>query len=189
MNLLSLLTGSLTNSQSVNTVSEKTGLGDAKVRYLLSLAIPLLIKFLTKNASSNSGATSLLSALTQHKSTRAVAEQISEADTDDGAKIIGHILGDEQESTVRSLANDSGLSTAQVSSVLSMIAPALLSGVSAATTSANTQAQAGVDLSDGLDFSDLMGLFGAVTQTTQPAQTNANTNGNALLSILSGLMK
>ena len=159
MNLLQLLLSTLTSQSSVNTVSKKTGANSKLTSKLLLVAIPLLIKYMTKNASKKTGAQSLLSALGQHTQTTSMTQQIQDADEADGAKIIDHILGKDKNKVVNSLASETGLTSNQVSSTLSNIAPALLSGLSAATTSANNK-KPGVDLSDGLDFGDLMGLFG-----------------------------
>ena len=79
-----------------------------------------------------------------------------------------------KDTVVNSLASETGLSNNQVNSTLSTIAPALLSGLSAATTSAQNQSS-GVNLSDGLDFGDLMALFGG-------------SNNNAASSLLGTLM-
>jgi len=54
--------------------------GDGRVKgvsilTILSYALPLIIRFLTKNASSQTGAQSLLGALTQHTSTETVSQQ------------------------------------------------------------------------------------------------------------------
>ena len=84
-------------------------------------------------------AASLLGALTQHKNTKTLAAQIEEADTQDGSKILGHILGGNAASEFNGLAAQTGLSANEVSSALSGIAPALLSGLSAATQTAQTQ--------------------------------------------------
>jgi len=159
MNLLQLLLSTLTSQSSVNTVSKKTGANSKLTSKLLLVAIPLLIKYMTQNASKKTGAQSLLSALGQHTQTTSMTQQIQDADEDDGAKIIEHILGKDKNKVVNSLASETGMTSNQVSSTLSNIAPALLSGLSAATTSANNT-KPGVDLSDGLDFGDLMGLFG-----------------------------
>ena len=159
MNLLQLLLSTLTSQSSVNTVSKKTGASSKLTSKLLLVAIPLLIKYMTQNASKKTGAQSLLSALGQHTQTTSMTQQIQDADEDDGAKIIEHILGKDKNKVVNSLASETGMTSNQVSSTLSNIAPALLSGLSAATTTANNT-KPGVDLSDGLDFGDLMGLFG-----------------------------
>ena len=195
-NLLSMLLGTMTNQSSLNATSKKTGLSTRQILTILSYALPLIMRAMTKNASSASGAQSLLGALTQHKSTRSVADQIEAADTADGSKIIGHIFGGDAKATDSS-DND-------VSKVLSAMAPALLSSLSLATTTASA-AQAnqkkGFDLSDGIDMNDITALFGGsgAGNTTgmlgslfggaaQPAQP-AKDDGTALLSSLLSLMK
>ena len=110
MNLLQLLLGTLTTNDSVSSVSKKTGVSSKTISKLLMVAVPLLISYMTKNASKKEGAQSLLGALTQHTSTETVSQQIAKADTDDGAKIIAHILGQDQNAIVNNLAKESNLS-------------------------------------------------------------------------------
>ena len=155
LNLANLLMGSLANDSSLNALAGKTGLSTKNLSKLLTAALPMLIKFLTSNAGSAEGAQSLLGALGGHKDTRAMADQIKDADADDGKKILGHILGSESETVFGKLAQETDLQPEQVSTALSNVAPAMMSGLSAATTSASK-----VDLSDGVDLSDLMGMFG-----------------------------
>ena len=167
MNLLKLLLSSLLTDSSLSALAKKTGLDASVLKKLIPLAIPLLIKFMTNNASSQSGAQSLLGALTQHTNKRTLAEQIDDADTEDGSKIIGHIFGNQSDAAISSLAQQSGMSTRDVSSALAGLAPALMSGLSAATSSASAAPK--VDLSDGLDLSDLMGMFAGAQPAAQPS--------------------
>ncbi|MBQ2545767.1 MAG: DUF937 domain-containing protein [Clostridia bacterium] len=95
MSLLSTLIGSMSTDESAEAISRKTGVSKSLVGMLISAALPLLIKKLTSNASSQTGAASLLGALSQHTDTSSIANQISNADTADGNAIIGHILGSE----------------------------------------------------------------------------------------------
>lgn len=171
MNLLQLLLGSLMSDNSVNSMSKKTGISSKLVSKLIVMAVPLLIKYMTKNASTTSGAQSLLGALTQHTGTRSMSEQIDEVDEEDGRKIIGHILGDDQEKVVSTLANETGLQTSEVTKGLGALAPALLTGLAAATTSAAKPS------SNGLDLGDLMGMFGG-------SQTSATSGLDMLGSLL-----
>ena len=160
--LLQLLLKSFTQQSSIDAAEKKTGISGRQILTILSYALPLLIKFMTKNASSQSGAQSLLGALTQHKNTKAMPLQIAEANTDDGAKIIGHIFGQQQNDAVSQIAQQSGVSANDVSKVLAVMAPALLSSLSSVTTATANAQQAkkpGVDLSDGLDVSDIVGIF------------------------------
>ncbi len=193
MNLLAIIIKSLLTGGTLNTLMKKTGLSSRQLKKLIPLAVPLLIRMLTKNASSQDGLTSLLGALTQHTSKKPMQAQVAEADTDDGDKIIGHILGDDKDQSVISLANQTGLSQQQVSGVLSNIAPALLSGLSAATAAGSSAGK--VDLSDGLDLSDVLamlggskpqssGLLGNLFASKPKEEKDANLNGNALLQLL-----
>lgn len=177
MNLLSLLLKSLLTDSSISALAKKTGLNASSLKKLIPLAIPLLLKFLTKNASNESGALSLLGALSQHTNQKALSDQIDEADTEDGGKIINHIFGSESEDVTNQLALESGMSQRDVNSALAGIAPALMSGLSAATNSVSSAPK--VDLSDGLDLSDLMGMFVG----TQQAQSQPSGGG-----LLSGLL-
>ena len=179
MNLLSVLSNSLLSDVAVTALAKKTGLSKTQLKKVVAIAIPLLLKAMTKNVSSQSGVQSLLGALTQHTNTRSIAEQIDEADDVDGGKIVGHILGNDTDSAVQALAVETDMDEQQVRSVLSSIAPALLSGLSAATTS--TAAKPQVDLSDGLDLSDVLAMFSGMTQQQQPAANTATSLLGALL--------
>ncbi|MBR0086707.1 MAG: DUF937 domain-containing protein [Lachnospiraceae bacterium] len=154
MNLLQMLLGSLTSSSSLNVLSQNTGTSSQQTASLLNSAVPTLLGALTNNASSAEGAQSLLNALGQHTETSSMAQQLANADTNDGNLIIQHILGNNTGNVVQSLAGQSGASENQVSSLLSTIAPALMSGLSAATTQAHSNTSG-----SGLDFSSLLTSF------------------------------
>ena len=173
MNLLNVLLKSLLGDSTLSALAKKTGLTTAKLKKLTPQAIPLLLKYLTGNASTQTGALSLLGALGQHNTSKALPEQIAEADEADGSKILGHILGKDSDAAVAELAKKSGLSGNDVSKALSSLAPALLSTLNSATTSAKGK----VDLSDGLDLSDLTALLGG-----------GKVSGNPLGGLLGGLM-
>ena len=192
MNLLGLLLNAMTSSSSVNNISGKTGLSSKQIKLLLRIALPLLIKYLTKNASTQSGASSLLSALMQHRSTARISDQLKDADTDDGSRIVRHIFGEETNDVVKGIADESGIDAKKVGLALAAIAPALLSGLSAATTSASAQVQAkpSVNLADGLDLGDLIGMFGGAPAVQEkPQQAAGGIDGSALLGALTALMK
>ena len=197
MNLLTMLLGSFASDASVNSLSHKTGVSSSMLTKLIPLAIPILLKALTNNASSAGGAQSLLTALGQHSNKRSMAQQIDEVDEKDGEKIVHHILGKDSDQVVRALSRETGMKDEEVTRSLGAMAPALMSALSAAATSASKPA---VDLSDGLDFSDLCGLFsGASTAQTQnnvsnmfgsllggPQQLQPQNNGGGLLGALLG---
>ena len=73
------------------------------------------------------------------------------------------------------------MSERDVSSALAGLAPALMSGLSAATNSISSAPK--VDLSDGFDLSDLMGMFAGAQQAQQ---VQAQPSGGLLSGLLGG---
>ena len=181
MNLLNMLASTMTSDTSLNALSQKTGGSVEQITKLIQSALPILLKFLTKNASSTAGAQSLLGALSQHTNTRSMDLQIGDADEEDGGKIVRHILGDQSEKVVNALSKETQLNTDQVNRALSDIAPALMSGLSAATNSASK-----VNLADGLDLSDLMGMFGGAAPAASQSSGLLGGLGNLMGGVLGG---
>lgn len=160
MNLLEMLGGSLTEEASVNNIAKKSGSSNAQIIKLVGVFLPLVITYLTRNAKKKEGAKSLANALGQHKDTKSIAAQIKDADTDDGEKILKHILGDDEDEVTTRLARQTGMSSSQVTSALDAMLPGIMSGISASASKASKKKQTGVDLSDGFDLSDVMGMLG-----------------------------
>ena len=88
-----------------------------------------------------------------------MALQLQNADEEDGTKILGHILGGNLGNVVGALSQQTGVQQNQVQSLLGLIAPALLSGLSAATNHAQQQ--------NSYDMSGLLSLFGGQPQQQQ----------------------
>ena len=114
MNLLGMLLKVMTAKSAVKQIARKTGLSEKQVKRLMTIAIPILLKYLTKNASSGDGVSSLLGALSQHTNKKEVDLQFKEADEKDGGKIIGHILGKKEPEVTQTLSAQSGLTAEQL---------------------------------------------------------------------------
>lgn len=183
MDLFNLIMDSMTSPGSTATLSQKTGVSKEQTASLIASALPVLLQSMQNNASTETGAMSLLNALTQHTNTQSVPQQIAHADTVDGAKILAHILGQNQTATVNQLSKKNGLSTKQTMALLSLIAPALLSALSAATSQQGKKQ--GFDLSDGFDMNDVFALVSAASGKKQ----NSGLNVGTMLSVLGMLMK
>ncbi len=205
MNLLGILLKLMLAKKSIDSVAGKTGLSDKQIKKLLTLALPLLMKYLTSNASQGNGALSLLGALSQHTNKDSVDLQLRQADEKDGSRIIGHILGGDEDKVTRDLAAQTGIDPLMVAKVLAIIAPFLLSGISAAQ---NQQAQAQAQPlqvlqpqaapAPSLGGAGLLGsLFGLPAQEEKEEELPvlnlgsqaAGADGSALLNLLLGAMK
>ena len=67
MSLLETLLQSMTSASSLDTMSKRTGGNNDQMATLITAALPILLKALTANASTQSGAASLQKALSQHQ--------------------------------------------------------------------------------------------------------------------------
>ena len=193
MDLLNVLMHSMTTDESVKALSKRSGANGQQLGGLISLALPLILQGLTNNASSSSGASSLLGALGQHNNTAPMATQIQSADLGDGSAILSHIFGGNLGNVTGQLSQQTGLTNQQVSDALSSIAPGVLSGLSAATQTAQQQ-QNNVDLSGLMQLfggqpaqqqqsAGISNLFGALLGGGQPAQQQSSGLGSLLGSL------
>jgi len=151
--LVSSLLGNLTSSDVLSSLAGKAGISTEDASSVLSNALPQLVSSLQSNASSEEGAASLLNALKQHASADSLASLVENADAEDGNKILQHILGGNLSSVLSGVSEKSNVSASAVTSLLSNAAPALLTNLS------NLTAEKGVDLSDGIQLSDLKGIL------------------------------
>lgn len=99
---------------------------------LAKLAIPMILMALYRNASSKKKAESLTNALRDHE--KSPAEQISgdifgklqKADTVDGSKILGHVLGKDHDAIAAQIAAQAGVSITEAKSMMGSLAPLIM---------------------------------------------------------------
>ncbi len=119
----------LVGSDGVDAIAKSTKTDKNKVAAVLSDALPVLVGKMSDNASTADGAASLNKALNEHKTGDVIdaAAFLNSADSADGKKILGHILGDDEAAATKAISKKSGVSGSKVSTILSMVAPLLLS--------------------------------------------------------------
>ena len=178
LDLLNLLASGLGTSESINHMSGKTSASNDQVTAALLSALPSMLGQMKTNASTQTGATSLLGALNQHDlsklSNEDIVSLIKHADEKDGVKILNHLYGSQAqtEAAQASLAKQSGVSTAQMAKIMAIAAPALLTAVAAAKKKQAAQAAAEA---------------AAAQQAAQAKKTSESDELMALLSSLSGV--
>lgn len=166
MDLNSIL-GALASGNNASEIGKQFNVDSDKVNQIINSALPTLIGAMQKNASTESGASSLAGALASHLGD---GINLSNASLTDGSKILKHILGGESNSTISALAQKNGVSSAQAGGILSAIAPMLLGLLGKGQKSSNT----GIGGLGGL----LGGLLGG----------GSSSSGGGLGSLLGGAM-
>lgn len=128
MNLLDMLTGQLSDTNTLNQLGQPSGADTSQVQQLVQVGLPLLMQAMGKNSSTTEGAQELTAALDQHKDADVndIPGFLNKVDTNDGAKIVEHVLGEENEQVQKNLAKKTGMDASQVSSILTMLAPLVM---------------------------------------------------------------
>lgn len=121
--------GELLSGDGVGAISKRSRVKTADVAKVLSEGIPSMISGMMNNASTDAGAESLSAALSDHSKddTDDIAGFLKGADLKDGKKILGHIFGDGQATTVAEISKASGVTKGKTANILAMVAPLLLS--------------------------------------------------------------
>lgn len=123
------LAGTLLSSDSVDGVSERTGSSGSDVSKVLAKALPVLLDGANDQAKGKKTSKGFASALSDHAKddTSDLSGFLGKVDMEDGAKILGHLLGSKEEDKVNEIAKDSGMDASTVLEILSTASPLLLS--------------------------------------------------------------
>ncbi len=149
---LSNVMKTLLSSDSVKNLSKATGTTQKDVKSVLNSALPLLLEGAGKQAADKKTSAGFAGALTKHAKadTGDLARFLDGVDLADGARIIGHLLGGKTDDTAKKVAGESGVSSANVTKILSAAAPLLMSLLGQ---------NAGSDKDDKVDLGDLAGAL------------------------------
>jgi len=131
--ILELLSSPI-GKQIISGVSSQTGQPADKTGNLLSMAMPVLMGAMQRNASTPEGASGLLSAISGKHASGNILDNlgglfnggVEESVTNDGSGILGHILGSKQTSVENALSQKSGMDSGAVSQILKVAAPILM---------------------------------------------------------------
>ena len=130
--ILDLLNSDL-GRQMIGGLSQETNQPADKTASVLSMAMPLLMGAMKRNANTPEGAAGLLGAL-NGKHDGSILDNIGslfsggvdEGVKQDGLGILGHVLGGSQDNVVSALSNKSGVDTNGVMQILQVAAPMIL---------------------------------------------------------------
>ncbi len=127
--LLNSVLGTLMQDGVTEQMANKLGLEKNQAQSALASAVPILMQALSKNASTPEGANALESALKRDHD-GSILDNLSgyleSPKTDEGSKILNHILGEKRATVEQYVGKSSGLSTGSVGSLLSSVAPLIM---------------------------------------------------------------
>lgn len=156
--LFDLLNSDL-GKQLVNGASAQTGASENKTADVLSMALPVLLGAMKKNAQTQEGASGLLGALS-NKHDGSILDNlgsllgggsVDQEVINDGEGILNHVLGGKQPVVENTLSQKSGLDAGTVAQILKIAAPILLGVIGKQTKENNIS-----------DSSGLSGILGSM---------------------------
>ena len=155
--ILDLLSGPI-GQQIISGVAGQTGQSSEKTSGLLSMALPVLMGAMKKNASTPEGAQGLMGALSKHAGGGLLDNLggffeggVDQSAQQEGDGILGHLLGNKRPAIENALSSQSGMDIGSVANILKVAAPLLMGAVG------KQSQQAGISDSNGLQ-----GLLGGL---------------------------
>ena len=176
--ILDLLNSNL-GKQIIGGISQETNQPADKTASVVTMAMPILLGAMKRNASNESGAANLMNALNS-KHDGSILDNlgglfgggVNEEVKQDGLGILGHVLGGSQDNAVRALSQKSGLDTNSVMQILQVAAPILLGYLGKQKQQKNVNSDSGIgDLLGGL-------MGGGKKQPEQQSMIESLLDGN-----------
>ena len=156
----------LLSSDALGQVSKQAGVSETDAAAILQDVLPVLLKGMQGQASNKSTQQGFLQALADHSKddTSDVSKFLSKVDTEDGGKIVKHLLGADEEAVAAKAKKRSGLDTKTILKIMAIMAPLLMSKMG--STAKSTAKKKGSDdmldvvggLLDGVDAGDVLRL-------------------------------
>ncbi|CAM1358353.1 conserved hypothetical protein [Tenacibaculum sediminilitoris] len=126
------LLNSDTGKAIISGVAGSTGQDTSKTSSVLTMALPVLMKAMQRNASTEQGAEGLMGALNKHDG--GILDNLGDlfnggVNTDvvqDGSKILNHVLGNKQQGVEKVIGQKAGMDSGAVADILKTAAPILM---------------------------------------------------------------
>ncbi|WP_127020227.1 DUF937 domain-containing protein [Flagellimonas beolgyonensis] len=138
--------------QLISGVAGQTGQPESKTADVLTMAMPLLMGAMKKNTSTPGGAQGLMNALSSKHDGGILDDLgglfgggVDQSVMNDGAGILGHILGSKQPQVENALSSKSGMDAGTISQILQIAAPILLGYLGKQTRQQNVSSPDGLN--------------------------------------------
>ncbi|CAA0241067.1 DUF937 domain-containing protein [Tenacibaculum maritimum] len=116
----------------ISGVAGFTGQNTGKTSSVLTMALPVLMKAMQRNAATPEGAEGLMGALKKHDG--GILDNlgdlfgggVNDDVTQDGSKILNHVLGDKQQGVTQIIGQKAGIDSGSVANILKTATPLLM---------------------------------------------------------------
>ena len=155
-------------SGALEQVSGMLGVDGKSAESAIETVMPLLLQGMQGQMKNEDTKYGFLQALNDHskQDTRDLRQAVKTADVDDGAKIVRHLLGAQEEEVAAKAKKRSGLDTKTILKIMAILAPILMSKMGQ-TAKAETAKSSSGDmmkvvggLLDGVDAKDVVNILG-----------------------------
>ncbi|WP_055437302.1 DUF937 domain-containing protein [Lacinutrix algicola] len=152
------LLGSDLGKSIISGVAGSTGNDSSKTSSVLTMALPVLMKAMQRNATTPEGAEGLMGAI-QGKHNGSILDNlgglfgggVDDEVKNDGDKILNHVLGAKKEGVEKIIGEKSGLDASSVANILKVAAPILMGVLGKQAQQQNVSSSNGIgDLLGGL---------------------------------------
>lgn len=157
MDILEQILKQVSTKESLNSLGSFLEASPSQVKDATEALVPALLGSMSKNAQSENGLQSLFSALSDHQDDDVsdVNGFLGGLDLDDAAKMVGHILGNNNSKLQKKVAKETGMSATDVGSLTTMLAPLIMGLLG------NQKKQ-----QSGFDMGSLVGMLGGAGDIT-----------------------
>lgn len=136
----------------ISGVSQETNQSQNKTQEVLTMALPILMAAMKRNAASNDGAQGLMSAL-DNKHDGSILDNlgdlfnggVNQEVKTDGEKILGHVFGSKKPTVEHALSQKSGIDAASIAQILQVAAPIVLGMLGKEKRRQNVQTSSGLE--------------------------------------------
>jgi hypothetical protein len=153
-------------AETLKMVSERTGVSENDASAAMAAVLPMLLQGMQGQAKGEDTQKGFLEALMSHSKddTSDVKAAIRKSDADDGAKIVKHLLGNDEEEIAAKAKKKSGLDTKTILKIMAIVAPILMAqmGKNAKQEKEAAKADGGIvgDILGNIDAGDVVKIIG-----------------------------
>jgi hypothetical protein len=172
---LNSLFSALSSADSVSGIAKAAGVSESEVQSVMASALPSMLSGAQMQAAGPDTIESFAKALSKHSKTDTsdLGSFFGKVDVEDGNKILGHLLGADQEAVTKTAATRAGLGSNKTMLIMALLAPLLLGKLGQGTNASAASASPSL-------ISSLVGsMLGG-------GSSNAGMGGSLLGSLLGG---